>query len=244
MSWLATKYAWKCRHEDVKGSVRLVLLAIALRVKKNYISTVPTSMATLMRLTFLSDDAVRRCLNTLELAGEVRRIRRGKRARYALVKMAGPLFLETPQDAVFFEEEKTPQDAGISGRKMRGNSGVSAGGVLLSNSSSTNKLTPTTDDESTAVEAFLDWFLAEFQRQRGVMYQVKPVVAEQVVRELLRGRSVERLQAMARLMFDAVNDKFIIGSDYSLHVLKHKATYLEAIAVRNERAAQQREAVG
>ena len=106
MSWLATKYAWKCRDERVKGSVRLVLLALALRVRKNYISTVPTSHGILQRLTFLSDDTVGRCLDVLVDSGEVKRVRRGKKAVYALIKMAGPLFAENPQDAGKFRPKR------------------------------------------------------------------------------------------------------------------------------------------
>lgn len=231
MSWLATKYAWKCRHEDVKGSVRLVLLALALRVRKHYISTVPTSYAVLTRLTFLSDDTLKRCIDTLIAAGEVQRTRRGKRAVYALIKLAGPLFSESPQDAVFFEAEKSPQDAGISTRKMRGNSVATAGGVLSSRSTSTN--VPTTKDPQTAaVEGFLDWFIAAYPSHRDgrLCPTSNPATMEAAVRHLLHGRSVEQLQDMALAMWQDRTEPWLNrpDNDRSIFALRQKAAYLDA----------------
>lgn len=242
MSWLATKYVWHCRDEAVKGSTRLVLLALALRVRKRFISTTPTSMTTLQRLTFLSDDQVRRCLDVLVEIGHVQRLKRGKYATYALAKMAGPLFAcdvgENPQDAGFFEPQKTPQDAGILNRKMRDFSGLCPAGDVSSPEVRTR--VPTTTKEQAAAADFLDWFCVTYRSKRGYPYRVKSEAALAVILELLCERSPERLQAMALLMFDAVRDTFITNSDYSLFVLQHKATYLEGIAVGNER----RESVG
>lgn len=236
MSWLATKYAWKCRNEAVKGSVRLVLLALALRVKTNYIDTVPTSLSVLRRLTFLSDDTITAAIKVLCIAGEVRRVRRGKYAIYAMAKMAGPLFAENPQDAAFFEHEKNPQDAAFLTRKMREFSAAPAGGVLLSDRTCTEVPTSSKALEPLEEEeVFFYWFLAEFEQRRGCRYHVKRVPALKVIRELLQGRSVARLQAMAVLMLTAERDQFIVNSDRGLWVLEHKQTYLEGIAIQNER---------
>jgi len=62
---------------------------------------------------------------------------------------------------------------------------------------------------------------------------VKRDVALQVTRELLHERTVDRLQVMALWMFAAERDAWITGSDYSLFVLQHKATYLENVVVAN-----------
>jgi hypothetical protein len=114
-----------------------------------------------------------------------------------------------------------------------------AGGVLFSRSVQVPSTTPTEEvpvpTEEGAAAGFVAWFAAEYLVRRGVPYRVDRVKAEAVARELLRDHPRRRLEAMAVLMFDAVRDSFIVGSDYSLFVLQHKATYLASIAVRNER---------
>jgi len=246
MSWLAVKYALACRDDRVKGSVRLVLVALGARVDYRRITTSPTSLGDLQWLTFLSVEQLRRILDTLEGIGEVKRLHRGKYAVYGLPKLAGPLFVWNDTEPVKMTDfileglsEKTGQDARKVTGRTTGFSRRRAGGVLFSGS--TEVLGTSTTDEQ-AVAGFLDWFQATYRLKRGIPYRVKRPAAERVVAELLKDRSVARLRVMALLMFDAVRDPFITASDYSLFVLEHKATYLESIVVANER--QRNEAAG
>jgi len=252
VSWLGVQYALACRDERVKGSVRLVLVVLGARVEYRRITTPPTSLDDLWWGTFLSHEQLRRILDFLEEIGEVRRLRRGKNAVYGLPKMAGPLFAVDTSEPVNMTDfvldalpKKTRQDARKVTGRMTGFSGRRAGGVLFPEVPSTQVLTSTTEEQAAA--EFLAWFHAAYLQHRGFPYRVKRAAAERVIRELLKDRSVERLQAMALLMFDAVHDTFITSSDYSLFVLEHKATYLEGIVVRNEAATRrdgEKEATG
>lgn len=243
MSWLGVQYALACRDERVKGSTRLVLVVLGARVEYRRITTAPTSLDDLWWGTFLSHEQLRRILDDLETYGEVVRLKRGKHAVYGLPRMAGPLFVVDTSEPVKMTDfvleslpKKTGQDARKAIGRMPGFSGRRAGGVLFSERTSTNNQVPPTPAEQ-AVAGFLTWFHAEYRTRRGYPYRVKRAAAERVVAGLLADRSVARLQAMALLMFDAVRDQFILDSDYSLFVLEHKATYLEGIAVANERRA-------
>lgn len=245
MSWLGIKYAFACRDERVKGSSRLVLAALGVRIEYQRITTSPTSLGELQWLTFLSAEQLRRILDDLEGWKKVRRLSRGKNAVYALPEMAGPLFAVDDGDPVKMTDfviERLPKEIGQHARKvtrrMTDFSGRRAGGLLLSQVPSTEVPTTTAGeaaaDFSNQTREFFEWFCGTYIEKRGFPYRVKRDAALAVIRELLRDRTVERLQAMALLMFDAVHDSFITASDYSLFVLQHKATYLEGIVVRNE----------
>lgn len=245
MSWLGIKYAFACRDARVKGSARLVLVVLGARAEYQRITTSPTSLGELKWLTFLSVEQLRRVLDDLEAWGKVRRLSRGKNAVYGLPEMAGPLFAVDDGDPVKMTDfvlEKLPAEIGQHARKvtrrMTDFSGRPAGGVLLSQVPQV--LVPTTTEDTAAAD-FFEWFCVLYLAKRGYPFRIKREAALTVIAELLRDRSVDRLQAMALLMFDAVHDAFIVKSDYSLFVLQHKATYLEGIAVSNER---RREAVG
>lgn len=254
MSWLATKYAWKCTNPAVKGGVRLVFLALALRVRKARITTAPTSLPQLMLLTLLSAEQVRRNLDVLCDAGEVRRLNRGKLARYGLPKMAGPLFVcDSPEESVKMTDfvyeppkRKTGQDDRKSPNEMTGKNrafGVVVPEVsLLSEVLSTKVRTSTTAEDEQVVEAFLDWFIEHYQRERGVLYRAtNPAKAEEAAHELLRSRPIERVQAMALAMWRDTADPWLNDpkrlNDRGVCSLRHKSTYLEAIVVAAERVA-------
>lgn len=248
MSWLAVKYAFSNRDPRIKGSVRLTLIALAARVEYRHITTAPTSLGDLRWLTLLSAEQLRRIIDDLERWGEVRRLSRGKNAVYGLPKMAGPLFVvdddEKPVNMTDFIIEKLPPKTGQDARKVTGRmtdfSGRRAGGVLFSEVHRT--VVPTTSREEEA-EGFLAWFCEEFRARRHHRYAVKRPAALAVIRAMLADRSVDRLQAMAVLMFEAERDQFIVTSDYGLWVLEHKQTYLEGLAIENERRAARQEAV-
>lgn len=258
MSWIATKYAWKCTNPLVKGSVRLVLLAIALRVEKQKLKTTPTSLAQLERLTLLDERQIRRCLNLLcsSKVGEVERLTRGKRAVYALPKLAGPLFVcDAPEKADkmtgFYippQREKSGQDdrfsrkqSGHLDRKKADNLSGCANPSPFSDLVRTKDLSTTATEQpaaAAAVESFLDWFITEYPKHRaGVLYTIAPSTAEPIVLELLKGRSLERLQTMAMLMWSERHDAWVARSDYGLHVLKHRASQFENQAITQERRA-------
>jgi len=244
MSWLGVKYALACRDERVKGSTRLVLVALGVRVDHRRITTCPTSLGDLRWLTFLSVEQLRRILDDLETWSYVRRLSRGKNAVYALPLMAGPLFSVDAGDPVKMTDfiiEGLPKEIGQDARKVTGRmtdsrrrmtdfSGRRAGGVLFSEVRITE--VPTTTDGAAA--DFLDWFSATFQAKRGYPYRVKREAALVVIHDLLRDRSVRRLEAMALWMFAAERDEWIVRSDYSLFVLQHKASYLEGVVVQND----------
>lgn len=254
MSWLGVKYALACRDERVKGGARLVLVAIGARLEHRRITTSPTSLGELQWLTFMSAEQIRRNVDFLDEIRKVRRLTRGKNAVYGLPEMAGPLFAVDDGDPVkmtdFIIEELPPQ-IGQNARKVSGRmtgfrrrmtdfAGRRAEGVLFSSEVRTEDVRTSTTEQAAA--DFFEWFLVTYVTKRGFPYRVKRDAAIGVIRQLLRDRTTDRLQAMALLMFDAVHDTFITGSDYSLFILQHKATYLEGIAVQNEQ--QRREAVG
>jgi hypothetical protein len=257
VSWLATKYAWNCRHAAVKGGVRVVLLALAYQVKAGRITTKPTSMGRLRWLTFLSEEQIRRIINQLEGLGLVRRLNRGKNAVYGLPLMAGPLFAVDPDEPMRMADfvlepakkkpgkmtgnrpvENTPAMTGFSG-PMTGFSARRAGGVPSSDRTGTES-TATADEQAAA--DFLTWFEAQYRLTRGHAHDMPRPMALGIVIEMLARRTPARLREMAVLMFSAERDAFIVGSDYSLRVLRHKANYLDDIAERNERASERREA--
>jgi len=256
MSWLGVKYALACRDERVKGSARLVLIVLGARVDHRRITTSPTSLGDLRWLTFLSAEQLRRILDQLESWGKVRRLSRGKNATYALPEMAGPLFVVDDGDPVKMTDfvlENLPTKIGQDARKVTGKmtgfrrpmtdfAGRSAGGVLFSEDVRTKQVPTTTKDQAAA--EFLDWFSAAYLERRGCIYQVRREVGLRVAGELLQGRTAERLRVMALWMFAAERDAWILASDYSLHVLQHKQTYLENVVVQNDgRGPDRREAV-
>lgn len=252
MSWLATKYAWKCQNARVKGGTRLVLLALALRVRYRRITTRPTSMKFLMKLTLMSEEQIRRCVDLLGELKEVKRIHRGKHATYALPQMAGPLFVvdwdEEPVKMTEFsfperQPEKPVKMPGF-GAPMPGFSRSAGRAPLLSSGVRTQQQASTTSEPTDeAVEAFLGWFLAEYAQHRGVLYRVTPAKAEAAVRELLTGRLVERARAMSIAMWRDTQDPWLNDprqpNDRGLFSLLHKSTYLEGVVVAGERAAAQ-----
>jgi len=243
VSWHAIKYAWTCQQPEVKGSPRLVLLAIATRVRRQKAKTGPTSLAQLQRLTLLTERQVRRCLDVLESVGEVRRVRRGKKAIYAMPRLVGPLFVvgddEKADNLSGFESppraEKADKMSDSSADKMSGKKrstcpdlrGISSEDRAVRTLIQKSTATAESDDAKAAAEVFLDWFVAEYPTHRGGLYQVDPVKAERVVRELLRGRSIGELQAITLRMWADRRDPWVRNSDYGVHVLKHRVTQYE-----------------
>lgn len=260
MSWLATKYAWKCANPHVKGGTRLVFLALAMRVRKRRITTLPTSLNLLGRLTLMSHEQIRRCIDRLgeKDISEVRRVNRGKNAVYALPKMAGPLFVvEWEDEPVKMTEFSLPGRTRESGQDARFRSGemtgfrrrmtdfsaITAGGVLLSGGTGThNKLSATTGDgEDAAVEAFLDWFIREYpQHRNGVLFRVSsPSKTEDAVRELLRTHGRPFVERMALAMWADTAEPWLnlARNDRSPIALRQKATYLASIVHAEDAAA-------
>jgi hypothetical protein len=247
VSWLATKYAWKCENTDVKGGTRLVFLALALRVRYRRITTRPTSLDMLAKLTLMSVEQIRRCIDALEEAKEVRRLRRGKKATYAFPKMAGPLFVvaweEEPVKMTEFSFPERRREKPVNmpdfAAPMTGffrpprRADNSSGSVRTQVPS-----TSTTRRQPRAVEAFLDWFLAEYPTHRGgVLYRIgNPSKTELAVRELLDGRTFDRAREMAIAMWQDTTEPWLNrpDNDRGIFALLHKSTYLEAIVIAQQ----------
>lgn len=250
MSWSATKYAWKCSHKDaqgdeiVRGSVKMFMLAVAYKILPNYIESEPVSLKEFEQLTGFHDRQLRACRRVLLNLGELQQGGDRVCPRYVFPKMLGPLFVTADALPSGKDRRMNRQNLPHHPAKYAGLERRNAGGVLSLDPSTNTVLTTTTrPEEVAAVTAFLDWFIEEYPKHRhGVLYSVDPAVAEAVVSELLAGRSVDRLQAMAREMWAERSDRWILQSDYSLHVLKHRATYLENVVVSQTRWAIVKEA--
>lgn len=236
MSWAATKYAWKCSHveqdvELIKGTTKLLLLAVAYLIPTQHHDTPPTSLRELEGLTGIQARQLRTCRDVLKRLRELEVEGAGQLVVYRMVGMTGPLFMvpNAAKIADYPAKIADPKSAKIAGLR-----GENAGGVLSLSSSTNNTCSTTTTPEEVevGVEEFLDWFLVEYPKHRnGVLYQVNLSAAEKLVRSLLRGRSVSRLKAMAVRMWQEPTDPFILDSDYSLYVLQHCATRLETAVV-------------
>jgi len=250
MSWLATKYAWKCQHARVKGSVRLVLLAIALRVKKSYVSTTPTSLGVLRRLTLLSEDQIRRCLDILTSTevGEVRRVRRGKRATYAMSTMVGPLFVCDAEESGKMQDflwtppaPKTLQDAGKKPGILQEKNPASCRVSPVRTASfrdvvrTKERTTTTTAGAAAEVLAFLEWWTTAYALyNHGAHTNIDLEDDATIVAELLDRRTFARLQLMAIVLWriTARESQWIADSDRGLRVLRHKADWLDQYVSR------------
>lgn len=257
---------WIWRHSTAKGVVQHVLLRIGrgMRWTPSGFETGPLPTQEIARDTGLADSTVRKQLEALGASdGDieiVRSNRRGETYRYRLRReqllpltdlqpsvhsrmaavTAPPRSGESPPDGGGDSADWQRSDRRVVAVPVPDSGGVS-GDVSFSSEVRTDVRSTTTTYEDQAAVDFLTWFGAAYAAKRGYPYVVKRSAALAVIIELQRDRSDERLQAMATLMLDAVHDTFIRASDYSLFVLQHKATYLEGIAVKNER---QREAVG
>jgi hypothetical protein len=246
VSWFATKYAWRCT--SVKGSVKLLLLALAWRVPTGCYDTEPTSLVDLEDLTGITTRHLRDCRAELLRIGEVEQCGRGKLAIYRLPKLAGPLFL------VQGKAEKT---SGISFRNAENISGFDpekisagnrkrlpsrAGGVPFSDGVRTSVHHHDDQRASTAaqigaVHRFLDWFVEQFPIHNGGQSTSVDDDDADVALRLLTGRparSVEQLQAMALAMWTATpaDDAWIPTTDRSIRVLRKAARTLARLATR------------
>lgn len=243
MSWIATKYAWKCRNPLVKGSVRLVLLAVALCVEKSKLRTCPTSLKKLARLTFLSHEQIRRCLDVLsgDDVGEVLRVSRGKNAIYELPKMAGPLFAVDSEEPgkmpVFSRAEmalKSGHDDRIQPVKMTGKNRASCPPAVRTGSCTedvrTEELIATTTEEVAAAR-FLTWIRQTYPLYvEGGTTTTGPLQLAAVVELIRGGRTVERLKLMVKVLWLLSSndpDQWMATSDRGLLVLRHRADDLD-----------------
>lgn len=238
MSWIATKYAWKCSRlaadgaELVKGTVKLVLLAIAYRVPKGCYETEPTSLGQLKDLTGIQERQLRNCRDALVDMGELeQRGGAGKLATYIMPRLAGPLF-------VVNGHESSAKIAGFHPAKITGENRQSlhrpAGGVLSSEVPSTEVLTTTGGEAAVALIAraheFLEWWAAAYPIYNdGAQTTVDLEADGPLVAALLERRDLGRLQAMAVALWkvDAREDGWIADSDRSLRVLRHRADWLD-----------------
>ena len=243
MSWLGVKYALALRDERVKGGARLVLVALAARVNHRHLTTSPTSLSELRWLTFLSAEQIRRIINDLEEWKLVRRLSRGKHARYALPGMAGPLFAIDDGDPVKMTDfviEGLPKEIGHNARKVTGRmpgfrrrmtdfSGRRAGGVLFSSE------VPSTEDHDDNhhphTKTFDLWWVENFPRYNDGAQSIglDPLAAYGIIDELLATRTLERLQLMAIVLWriDAREHKWIPTTDRGLKVLRQTADWLD-----------------
>lgn len=254
---------WIWRHSQATGPLRYILLRIGRVMKWTPygFETGPLPIEEIARDVDMVDSTVRQHIKALgALDGDleiVRSRRRGETYRYRL-RREQRLPLPDIQPATHrrmaavsppeSDGEPPPEFSGDTAeiqRSERRNSAVSApavgGGVSGDTffSEVVRTSVPTTSLEDQAAAGFLEWFCATYQIKLGCAYEVKREPALRVIGELLHGRSVERLQSMARVMFDAERDTFITDSDYSIYVLKHKATYIERVVVINERRARE-----
>lgn len=96
---------------------------------------------------------------------------------------------------------------------------------------------PTADGEPgnrADVDAFLAWWQLEYPtHNHGALNVPTWSTAGAVVAELLEHRSVAQLQLLALALWAEREDAWIFSSDRSVHVLKHRADYLD----RRQRAA-------
>jgi hypothetical protein len=91
------------------------------------------------------------------------------------------------------------------------------------------------DIEQRPEVVFVGWFTASFPvHNRGALYTMDRAPAEGIATELLRHRSLERLQALSLLMWKITSDEqpnsdraWIAASDRGLKVLRHKINFLD-----------------
>lgn len=247
---VATKYAWTCSRivkdaECIKGSVKLVLLAIAALVPEHHASTGLVRLSTLVKMTGLEERQVRRCRDFLARLKEIAVETEGKRARYVMVGMAGPLFVaSSAEDADKLSgfmrlierwEAGHPVRVRFDPDKLSAPMSGLAGGV-----SSFSEDVRTKEHNHyqipaeiiAQVHALFDWWVATFPLHNGG----QPTTAEidafgPVATELLTRRrlTVDGIQQRAVAMWsirDVKVHNWIPTTDYSIRVLRDTADWL------------------
>lgn len=248
-SWIATKYAWTCSHplpdgtEVIKGSVKLVLLAIAALVPKNHAETPLVRLATLVKMTGLEERQVRRCRDLLARLREIEVCHVGKRARYGMVGMAGPLFAfgaEDPDKMSGFLRVIERWESGHLVR-IRFNPDKMSGSPVRTSAfrndvrtteHNNNNHHPVPAEVIAQVHTLFDWWVEHFPLHNdGVTTTADIEEFGPVARELLTKHrlSVEDIQAMARFMWsvrDVRDHTWIPTTDYSIKVLRETSDWL------------------
>ena len=248
MSDLATTYAWDC--SEVKGGTKLVLLAIASRVRTGYIDSGPMSLAELQQLTGLKDKQVRRCRDQLIRLGVIERVGDGRATAYRLSKMQGKrlpitarenpeLFIGVPgRHQPKMPDKMTdcePLNLDILTAQTRTFCPTARAWDVSPSSVRTVPSTTTTTERAAVsknqtVHEFLDWWTTVHPLYSdGVPAVVDRKADAAIVHELLKTRTLARVKAMAivMLLVTPAEDWWIAASDRSLRVLRHKQLWLE-----------------
>lgn len=248
---------WIWVYSKAKGVAKYVLLAIGRKIEatKRGFETEPLPLEEIAQDTGLADSTVREHIKHLsgptgELEvvkaprrGEVHRYKLRRELQLPLIDMAPARVrrrlaaVTSPVSGGEVDSLSPPVGGGVTADSQRRGSAFSSplgGGAVSGDAMSLEVRTEVpTSKEQEAVADFILWFQVEFQSRRKYEYRIRDRAAvEEKVAWLLATIPVDRLKAMAILMFEAERDSFILDSDYSLHVLHHKATYLEGIAMR------------
>lgn len=251
---------WIWRFSRATGVAKYVFLAIGRRTKRNAkgeFETGPLPVDIIANDTGMVDSTVRKHLKALcDGHGEidiVKDSRRGEVYRYRLRRQLRiPLDADSPATSHRRDSAASPPNSGdgVTAELRRSqrfdsaatapNGGGVSGDVSFSSEVRTEVLSTSTTYEREAAD-FLEWFCATYLTTRGFPYRVKREAAIAVVRELMTGRTVERLKAMALVLWSDTVDPWLNDAarpnDRGIFALRHKATYLELLVARAEAPA-------
>lgn len=253
---------WVWRFSKATGIPKYVFLAISRHFKRTQTGeflTPSLPVEDIVASTGMSDATVRRSIETLEQRpdGEIEVVRSGRRGtvnRYRLrrelklplmdidpsaQRSNGPMTPLTESDAPPLRLNIDTAQADLCDRAVRPVASVTETGAEPKDpffSEVVRTEVPTTTKE--AADTFLGWFVAEYPKHRGGVqcHVANRLKAMQVVRELLDGRGLARVQAMAIAMWQDTAEPWLNNArnDRSVYSLLTKATYLEQVVVAQQ----------
>jgi len=243
MSSYAQDWVW-C-HSKAKGLVKFVFLAIARLMGKNHHTTPPTPVDELVKATGLAHATVRRGISALESEGEIAVLKANQRGtvhRYKLViDPQLPLVdldprSHDPQCSQGAVPALTQSSDQCSHRAVPVLTGSTESAPLSICTDLVRTEDPSAARPLPAAEAFLTWFRAEYPKHRhGALTTIDwRKDTDAILGLLATGRTVERLQQMAEVMWTMTprEDKFLANAaDRGVKLLCHAADRLDALAV-------------
>jgi hypothetical protein len=261
VSWNATQYVWTLSRqvdgrEAIKGSVKLVLLAVAAIVPDRHMQTGLLRLGTLVAMTGLEERQVRRCRDLLARLREIDVEVDGKRARYGMVGMVGPLFAFGAADADkmsgflrVIERWESGQDV-----RIRLNLDKLSGFVKQPSPFSEDVRTQDHHYKNTPIRKvvdahrFIDWWnaTAPLHPHGGPISTSDAEACGLKLQRLLKHRSFERLQSLAPVLWSVTSAEsgWLFDTDRSLHVFTAKIDALDRIAALRELTTQGADARG
>lgn len=244
-------HEWIWRFSQARGDAKFIFLYIGRFITRSktgeWETPDPPTFEDIKDATDKSPSTIARSLKQLESAGDLEVVRgRGVVPKYRLRRQLDLLMdLRPPrppsrgrlthvtQTGVTTVTETAPSSQ-ADGPLQSAGRGFGAVATAADVSSEVVRIEVPTTTEERAAAGFLDWFECTYREKRGNPHLVKRAAALDAVGRLLRNYPVEQLRTMARWMFAAERDEFIVGSDYSIFVLQHKAMYLADIVKRNK----------